>query len=144
MRLEILERRQLLSVQYSFDDKGTLTINGSNRPDEISVSVFNDMAGSSTTIEFKHKGSMKYIPLGGLPAAVVFNGGGGADRLFLVETFMFAPVTVHGGAGDDDIELSSNGGFPATVFGEAGDDHILMRGGYTAPEHMDPYANWMH
>src|SRR5436305_14681360 len=100
MRVEHLECRRFLSVHYNFDDQGGLVVTGTDRPDDITISISHDSAGSSTIIETQLKNGPRRTYLQGLPTKVVFDGGSGSDRLSVVQTFWGAPVTVRGGDGD--------------------------------------------
>src|SRR5438132_2636883 len=112
--IEQLESRQLLSVGLS---GGILTVNGSNRADNIAIKA------SGTQIVVHLNGTTKTFVRSQVKQLLV-NGNSGNDKITVAGNF--ADATLNGGNGNDKIKGSGGGDL---IQGGAGSDIVNGRGG---------------
>ncbi|MFC1757964.1 calcium-binding protein [Planctomycetota bacterium] len=139
--LESLESKTLLTSSMSLGDDGTLSINGDNLNNQISVV---EVADSLTV----HAGSLTQHFDKADVKTLVIRGQGGNDEIQLTRTSQIpsrifgddGDDVIHGGAGRDIIQ-GGNGN--DKIFGYGGSDVLLGRGGHDVV-HGGDGDDWMH
>src|SRR6185436_3434106 len=131
MQIEPLEPRLLLTSANLQND--LLTVEGSARRDRIRITIW--MTGTGNSFEVTINGHHQPIT-GDDPDRLLYfiprlmiRAGAGDDSLKLWIPLGWLDTTIHGGAGNDKLNVAARG---TLAFGDSGDDVITM------PNDLDP------
>jgi len=135
---EGLEGRRLLSATVV---NGVLTVVGSNKSDNISVSVD---AADATMLDVSENGVVTQFALAGL-TGISMSGGNGNDTMAVDESHgaVMLPVTMSGGNGKDGLtggsgdDVLDGGNGNDVLVGGAGNDHLLGGNGKDSLDGQD-------